>query len=63
MNEVDILGTTYTIRKETLKDEVMTKNQFSYLKIVNKENEKFLSFLNQAKENYFTDKETKIIML
>ena len=48
--------------KEKLKDEVMTKNHFSYIKIVNKENEKFLSFLNQAKENYFNDKHNPIYM-
>lgn len=49
--------------KEKLKDEVMMKNQFNYLKIVNKENIKFLEYLNKAKEEFFNNKDYKIIML
>ena len=48
--------------KERLKDEVMEKGTFNYIKIVNKENEKFLEFLNKAKMNYFDGKEEIIIM-
>lgn len=50
--------------KEKLKDEVMMKNQFNYLKITNKNNQKFLDYLAKAKENYFSDgkKDEKIYM-
>lgn len=49
--------------KEKLKDDVMSKNQFNYIKIVNKENTKFLEYLSEAKLNYFNDDKSKIIML
>ena len=49
--------------KERLKDEVMMKNQFHYIKIVNKENEKFLEFLQRLKAQVFEKKEEKVIML
>ena len=49
--------------KEKLKDEVMIKNQFNYIKIVDKNNKKFLDYLFKAKEQAFDDKPKKIIML
>lgn len=49
--------------KEMKKDEVMSKNQFNYIKIVNKENSKFLNYLALAKEQSFDKNPEKIIML
>lgn len=49
--------------KEQLKDNVMSNNQFNYIKIVNKDNVKFLKFLDRAKEEAFNEKPNKIIML
>ena len=49
--------------KEQLKDDVMRKNQFNYLKIVNKENKKFLDYLDKARENNFNEIKEKIIMV
>lgn len=49
--------------KEKLKDEVMSKNTFNYIKIVNKENTKFLEYLNKAKENAFNSIDEKIVMI
>ena len=49
--------------KEKLKDQVMIKNEFSYIKIVNKHNERFLDYLFKVKERAFNDKEEKIYML
>ena len=49
--------------KEKLKDQVMIKNEFSYIKIVNKHNERFLDYLFKVKEQAFNDKEEKIYML
>ena len=48
--------------KEALKDEVMMKNQFNYIKIVNKENDKFLDFLDTAKEQVFNKVQKPIYM-
>lgn len=39
--------------KESLKDDVMMKSQFNYIKIVNKENTRFLDYLSTAKTRYF----------
>lgn len=41
--------------KEQLKDEVMKKNKFNYIKIVNKENKKILEYLDKARENINND--------
>ena len=49
--------------KESLKDEVMKKNQFNYIKIINKENEKFLEYLNIAKDQACFEIKKNIIML
>ena len=51
--------------KERLKDEVMSSNRntFNYLKIVNKENEKFLKYLEVAKYNFINDIKSNIVML
>lgn len=49
--------------KEQLKDNVMKKNQYNYIKIVNKENQKFFRFLDEAKMRIFNDDTSKIIML
>ena len=51
--------------KEKLKDEVMSsnRNNFNYLKIVNKENEKFLKYLEVAKYNFINDIKSNIVML
>lgn len=48
--------------KEKLKDDVMKSNvnNFNYLKIVNKENDKFFKYLQKAKENIFNAKTDKI---
>ena len=44
--------------KEELKDQVMEKGTFNYIKIVNRQNEKFLEFLSLAKQRYFDDEKT-----
>lgn len=49
--------------KEKLKDEVMKKNEFNYVKIVNKEHDRFLEYLNLAKENAYDDSKEKIILI
>lgn len=49
--------------KESLKDDVMKKNEFNYIKIVNKENEKFLEYLENAKNNAFEKKPKPIFMI
>lgn len=49
--------------KEKLKDQVMVKNEFNYIKIINKDNERFLDYLFKAKEQAFDKKEEKIFML
>ena len=51
--------------KERLKDEVMSSNRntFNYIKIVDKRNEKFLSFLDKMKENYYEGIDENIVML
>ena len=49
--------------KEKLKDGVMVGNHYNYLKIVNKENKKFLDYLEQAKTNAQNDVNKKIYML
>lgn len=49
--------------KERLKDDVMKNNHYNYIKIVNKENKKFLLYLEKAKENAFNNKKEKIIMI
>ena len=48
--------------KEKLKDEVMTKNHFNYIKITNQQHEKFLDFLSKAKEQYLDIVEKPIYM-
>jgi hypothetical protein len=50
-------------KKEALKDEVMMKNQFHYLKITDKQNQKFLDFLILLKEQYFDKIEKPIYMI
>ena len=49
--------------KEKLKDDVMTKNTFNYIKIVNKDNTKFLDYLNKAKEQFMEKIEKPIYMV
>lgn len=49
--------------KEKLKDEVMKTGEYNYVKIVNKENEKFLDFLELLKEESFNKIPKKVIML
>ena len=49
--------------KEKLKDDVMLKNHFNYIKITNQNNEKFFEFLNKAKEQYFEKVEKPIYMI
>ena len=49
--------------KEKLKDELMMKNQFNYLKITNKNNDKFLKYLDKAKENYVNHIKKPIYMI
>ena len=49
--------------KEKLKDQVMIKGPFNYLKIYNKENARFLEYLSVAKNKYFSDDNEKIHML
>jgi hypothetical protein len=48
--------------KEKLKDEVMEKGTFNYLKIVNKQNEKFLEYLQRVKDQFLDERNEKIIM-
>lgn len=51
--------------KERLKDEVMrtNSNSFNYLKIVEKENTKFLDYLEVAKQRFIDDDKRPIIMI
>ena len=51
--------------KEKLKDEVMMKNHYDYIKIVNKDNKKFFEYLDKAKDKFFdeTKKTEQIVML
>ena len=51
--------------KEKLKDEVMSSNRstFNYIKIVDKQNEKLLRFLEIAKERYYDENNEHIVML
>lgn len=49
--------------KESLKDEVMKKNTFNYIKIVNNEHQKFFDFLDIAKEQTFDNIEKPIYMV
>ena len=51
--------------KEKLKDDVMLSNKstFNYIKIVDKKNERLLDFMDKAKENYFDENNTNIVML
>ena len=49
--------------KEKIKDDVMTHNQFNYLKITNKDNKKIFDFLDQAKTQYFDKNESPIYMI
>lgn len=48
--------------KEALKDKVMETCGFDYVKIVNKENMKFFSYLEKVKERIFNEKTYNIIM-
>ena len=51
--------------KEKLKDEVMMKNHYDYIKIVNKDNKKFFEYLDKVKNKFFdeTKKTEQIVML
>lgn len=51
--------------KEKLKDQVMMSNgsQFNYLKIVNKDNQKFFEYLMKAKENVASGNNKPIFMI
>ena len=49
--------------KEKLKDEVMLKNHFNYIKITNQNHEKFFEYLNRAKENFCEKNEKPIYMI
>ena len=50
--------------KEQLKDQVMkTNGAFHYLKIVNKENEKFFTFLEKIADNLENGKEKQLIFM
>lgn len=49
--------------KEDLKDDVMTHNHYDYIKIVNKENGRFLKYLSTAKYNALNHITKKIIMI
>ena len=51
--------------KEKLKDEVMKSNSssFNYLKIVEKENIKFLKYLELAKEKFVNNDNSAIFMV
>ena len=46
-----------------IKDGVMVKNEFNYIKIINKDNKRFLDYLFKQKEQLFDNKEEKIFML
>ncbi len=50
--------------KEQLKDEVMKSNKqnFNYLKIINKDHTKFFKYLELAKKKFFTDDKSPIFM-
>lgn len=49
--------------KEKLKDDVMMNNEFHYIKIVNKENMKFVEFLTRLKDFYLNKENKKIFMI
>lgn len=49
--------------KERLKDIVMTKGTFSYIKIVNKEHEKFFKFLELVKQQILDNVEKPLFLL
>lgn len=49
--------------KEKLKDDVMMKNQFNYLKITNKNNRKFLEYLDKARDNAINNITKPIYMI
>lgn len=49
--------------KEKLKDDVMSHNEYNYLKITNKDNSKFLDYLGLWREQSLEKKPEKIIML
>lgn len=51
--------------KEKCKDEVMTKNHFNYVKIVNKDYKPFFKMLEKLKENFFdsTKKDQSVTIL
>ena len=51
--------------KERLKDQVMktNSNQFNYLKVVNKQNEIFLKYLEEAKRKFAANDNTPIYMV
>lgn len=49
--------------KEALKDEVMKTSSFNYLKIENKDNEKFFRYLEKAKENELNGVKQHIVMI
>ncbi len=50
--------------KEKLKDDVVISSKINYLKIYNKENNRFLKYLNEMNDNiYNNDKEKQIVMI
>lgn len=49
--------------KEKLKDDVMLKNHFNYIKVTNQNHEKFFEYLNKAKEQFYDKIERPIYML
>lgn len=49
--------------KERLKDEVMLKNQFNYIKIVDMKNDILLNFLSRAREQAFEKVEKPIFII
>lgn len=48
--------------KEKAKDDVMMKNHYNYIKIVNKDNSKFFEYLTRAKEEFFSGSNDRIYM-
>lgn len=50
--------------KEKLKDQVMISNNvFNYIKIINKDNQRIIKYLEKAKENFIEGKEDSLIFM
>lgn len=50
--------------KEKLKDQVMiSNNAFNYIKIINKDNQRIIKYLEKAKENFIEGKEDSLIFM